>query len=66
MLLFILNNINYFETNPQLFFLIDKIIFLYNNDIFSQNKDKDNIINDIIYSFLAKEFLSLLILIQFP
>ena len=51
MLLFILNNINYFETNPQFFFLIDKIIYLYKNDVSYQNKGNDNIINDTIYFF---------------
>ena len=56
MLLFILNNINYFETNPQFFFLIDKIIYLYKNDVSYQNKGNDNIINETIYFFLTSFF----------
>ena len=49
---YILNNIISFASNPQSFLLINKIISLYNPNLSSQNEEKDNNVNEYIYSFL--------------
>ena len=53
---YVLNNIMSFASNPQSFLLINKIISLYNPNLSSQNEEKDNNINEYIYSFLLSFF----------
>ena len=54
---FILNNIDIFCSNVQSYLLIDKIIYLYNQNILNeQNKEIHNNIRENIYSFLTSFF----------
>ena len=53
---FILNNIDIFISNSQSFLLINKIISLYNQNNFNDNKEIIKNINEKIYSFLFSFF----------
>ena len=53
---FLLQNSKFFSSNAQSFYLIDKIISLYNPNLSTQNKNKTDNLNETIYSFLKSFF----------
>ena len=53
---FILNDFVNFTSNYQSYLLINKILSIYNSNLLEQNKEKDNNINETIYSFLKSFF----------